>query len=460
MRSRALLAALVGGLLSGPVAPLQAGPPGDLAALAQETGLSLERHPGDPPPAVQERVRSLLARPLTLEAAVQVALRSSRRVQALLQESQVARADLRRGRALPNPEVEASLRDGEDTHGEIAVLGDVYGVALYPLKRGLANARYRQARLDLADGLLVEITAVKTAYFELQALLQTRVMLQAVLDGAEAAAELASRQRQAGNISRLEQSLQESLRQEARLALLRVGADLEAAQEGLGQLLGIPPAQWTLTGALPDLPVADPLLDDLERQALVARADLAAARQEADAAQRALTLARLEWLPSLKAGIFTEQDPEDRRLAGPIARIEVPLFDLGFPARARARAERDRARHELAALETQVRSQVRATHARLTAARAVADTYRQAVIPLRQNAVADLQQQYNYMIAGVYQLLDARREEVGARRESLLALRDYWIARAELERAVGGPLSAETPAAPHEGGRDPGGQGE
>jgi cobalt-zinc-cadmium efflux system outer membrane protein len=40
-----------------------------------------------------------------------------------------------------------------------------------------------------------------------------------------------------------------------------------------------------------------------------------------------------------------------------------------------------------------------------------------------------------------FQLLQAKQEEVKAGADSIEALRDYWIARAELEKAVGGPLS-------------------
>src|SRR5438093_992321 len=44
---------------------------------------------------------------------------------------------------------------------------------------------------------------------------------------------------------------------------------------------------------------------------------------------------------------------------------------------------------------------------------------------------------------GPFQLLQAKQEEVKTGADSVEALRDYWVARAELEKAVGGSLSGK-----------------
>ena len=46
------------------------------------------------------------------------------------------------------------------------------------------------------------------------------------------------------------------------------------------------------------------------------------------------------------------------------------------------------------------------------------------------------------MLLGVYQLIQAKQNEYEAYREYIEALRDYWIARSDLERAVGGRIGA------------------
>jgi outer membrane protein, heavy metal efflux system len=62
------------------------------------------------------------------------------------------------------------------------------------------------------------------------------------------------------------------------------------------------------------------------------------------------------------------------------------------------------------------------------------------VIPLRERIVALSQQHYDAMLLGVYQLLLAKQAEVNAYREYIEAVRDSWIARADLERSLGGRL--------------------
>ena len=66
------------------------------------------------------------------------------------------------------------------------------------------------------------------------------------------------------------------------------------------------------------------------------------------------------------------------------------------------------------------------------------------MIPLRERLVAESQRFYNFMLIGVYQLLQAKQDEIAAYRGYIEAVRDYWVARSDLERAVGGRLpSAE-----------------
>ena len=75
-------------------------------------------------------------------------------------------------------------------------------------------------------------------------------------------------------------------------------------------------------------------------------------------------------------------------------------------------------------------------------ARAKAAFCREQVLPIQEQVVRQTQLQFNGMLVGVFQLLQAKRDEIDAAREYVLAVRDYWVGRAELERAVGGRLPA------------------
>src|SRR5262249_24205298 len=83
---------------------------------------------------------------------------------------------------------------------------------------------------------------------------------------------------------------------------------------------------------------------------------------------------------------------------------------------------------------------------RVLTARGVVEEYAKVVVPLRENVVRFSQEQYDAMLLGVYQLIAAKQNEYEAYREYIEALRDYWIARSDLDRAVGARVGAASPA--------------
>jgi outer membrane protein, heavy metal efflux system len=93
-----------------------------------------------------------------------------------------------------------------------------------------------------------------------------------------------------------------------------------------------------------------------------------------------------------------------------------------------------------------VRADVRSSRARVLTARGVVQEYGKVIVPLRENVVRFSQEQYDAMLIGVYQLIQAKQNEFEAYREYIESLRDYWIARSDLERAVGARVGA--PGAP------------
>ena len=83
----------------------------------------------------------------------------------------------------------------------------------------------------------------------------------------------------------------------------------------------------------------------------------------------------------------------------------------------------------------------------MESARRRAEHYPKVLLPLRREILQETQREYNAMLAGVYQLLQAKRDEIEAGRGYVETLTEYWVARAELERAVGGdlPVTGRTP---------------
>jgi cobalt-zinc-cadmium efflux system outer membrane protein len=181
--------------------------------------------------------------------------------------------------------------------------------------------------------------------------------------------------------------------------------------------------------------------------------DLAAARHDARRAGRALGLARpLGFLGEVEAGVSAEREPEGEWLGGPAVSLPIPLFNQGQPQVARAAAELRRLRERYAATEVALRSRVRSAHAAVLASRRRADDYHKLVLPLRQRVLDETQLQYNAMQVGAFQLLAARQQQIEAGESYVRALRDYWLARTQLDQLLQGKLTTDAPVAAPEGG--------
>jgi cobalt-zinc-cadmium efflux system outer membrane protein len=214
----------------------------------------------------------------------------------------------------------------------------------------------------------------------------------------------------------------------------------------LNRLLGLWGKQtdWKLADELPSLPEKELPLENLESLAVGQRLDLAAARNQAQAVRNALQLkSTTRFLPGVIVGVDTERNTDGQRVTGPTLSLELPLFDQGQPAVARLAARYRQAQRSFEALAVNVRSEVREARDALVVARDAAEYFQKILLPQRQRILRETLLQYNAMQKSSYELLAAKEREQVAERGYIETLRDYWIARGELERAVGGRLNVE-----------------
>lgn len=399
------------------------------------------RSRGEEERAQADTVQSLLRRELTVEGAVRVALLNSRALQAEFEELGVSQADLRQAGLPRNPVVEGEIRRGEGTDpGELVVAQDISSLLLTPLRRRVASMGLRSATLRAANEALGLVAEVRVAFYNVQAAEQVRAMFRKNAAAAQAAADIALRQHEVGNISDLDLENQQALYEQAKLDLTRSEVDLVVAREKLNRHMGVwgDQASWNMVADLPAPPDSEPPLEDLEAFAVTSRLDLAAQEADVNGARQAVGLARWTQFPELHAGVHMEREPDGTITTGPAVTLSVPIFDRGQAAAARARAQLLRAENLYAALAAEIRSQVREARERLTGARQVATYYGDVLLPRRGRILEQTQLEFNGMVAGVYQLLQARQGQLSAEREYIEAQRDYWVARTELERTLGG----------------------
>lgn len=405
--------------------------------------------------AAAEEVAGILGEELDAEGAVRVALLGNRELLAGLEELGIGQAELAQAGRLANPRLELSRRRLEDGGGHQTEASFGLGLLdalLLGKRRQLAGMRLEALRLGAARQIEETVAATRIAVAEAIAAKQRVEGLVLVRDLAAAAVEVAKRQHAAGNVPDRELARRELASNEAQVALTRSRLEARAAGETLQRQLGLSGAEpaWRLATTWPKKGDESLAGADLEKIAAEQRADLRAARAGAELVGRALALKKgARFLPlAIEIGVGTEKEPDGARLSGPFLALELPIFDTGKAAVAKLEAEERRARRQLEGLEIAVGAEVREAADALRAARQLADFHQQVLLPQQAFLVDQSLRHYNQMLEGVYELLDARRDEALAQIAAAAAERDYWIARARLELALGGRL----PAAP---GEDP-----
>jgi outer membrane protein, heavy metal efflux system len=168
--------------------------------------------------------------------------------------------------------------------------------------------------------------------------------------------------------------------------------------------------------------------------------DLANARERIAATGEHLGLAR--WttlLPELSAGPQAERNDGEWEI-GPRIDFPIPLFDQGQARVGRGVAELRRARQEYYGSAVRIRATARALGDRVEGARDRALYYREVLLPLHERIVNEAQLQYNAMQLGPLQLLRAREQQIQTAVGYIESLRDYWLARADVEQILSGQL--------------------
>jgi len=398
---------------------------------------------------VRARVTELMAEPLTVDRALQVAMLNNRALRATLEDLGVAQADLVQAGLLENPVISGDLVNstlGNGLGGGLGLSQSLLSVFLIPAKRRVAKARLAHAVVLVGQATLTLARDVWAAFVSAQAAEQALELHRERAQAAEVAHELAQRQFEAGNIAPLDQQLFAAALDRARVELADAQLAATVAREELTRLLGLwgDDVTWTFAAPLERALPPETELGGLEQQGMRDRLELSAARFETRSIEYALKLRRRGLVPELNVGITARNEVGDdvghEWVLGPSLALQLPIFDPGHADIARIQAYLRQAQHRLQDVAIHVRSEIRVHRAELVAARRKVEYYERTVLPRAESITQLTLQQYNAMLVGTYQLLETRTDQIDARREYVKALRDYWIARSELELAVGGRL--------------------
>ncbi len=387
---------------------------------------------------------------VSVDSAVQVGLLRSKRLQASFEDLGLARSDLVQAGLLANPVATAGAAFARG--GGTGITS--FGVALpfidflqRPLRRRVAEQQFNAARARMSAAVVQLAAEIRTAYVDAQAAQQMLELWQGVSATLDASATAGEALHAAGNLSDFDLAQQRALAGDARLDVFTAEAEVRTTRAELERVMGVSGDQaWTLTPRLLAPTDSSRDITSLIETAMGRRLDLRATRSDANAAAQRLGLARaFALLPDGSLGATYERDPDGTFVGGSIS-VPVPLFDHGQGRISRNRALLRQALAQHDALVQDIVGEVRHLTARLVSAQAREEHLRRVVLPLRHQAVVESQKFANAMEHSVFTVLMVRQAEIDAGSAYIASLRDYWNARASLERAVGGslaPLSTE-----------------
>ncbi|MFZ6180533.1 TolC family protein [Nannocystis pusilla] len=422
----------------------------DVAELRARSGVAVLADVADASvdPDPSEDARALLREPLDADTAVRVALLNNRMLRAQLRELGVARGRLIQARQVANPLFEAEALPERNTALELRVEYDITSLVLAPLRAKAAAAELAAERLEVAGAVVQLGYDVRAAFHALQSSRSRLVLAGRMLDVFAAGRDAATALLEAGSVPALDASSRIAAFERARVTVAQLELEVADRRERLQRLLGLHARDtpWEVRAELPQVPDALPVPDAPETRAIRASLELAAMKSRLEAIAQRTRLSRTQgWLPEIDVDLHSlHGDPSTGsgprgpwRFGGGVA-LRVPLFDRQRGTTRAHEAEFDALMERYHGVAIDVRSAAREQRNRVVSAHARARQYQKIIVPAQRRVVEQTQLQYNAMQVGVFQLLQAHRDQLDIELAYVETLREYWDATAALDALLAG----------------------
>jgi len=406
--------------------------------------------------AARALIDKLLAKPLTADGAVQIALLNNRELQAAYNQLGISEAQMVQASLPPNPTFSLERIVGAGSvEIEARAIAGILSLLTLPVRAQIAADRFRQAQLQAAETTLRVATDARRSYFRAVAARSITGFLVQSQSAAEAATQLSKELGESGTMTKLDQARNQVFFAEltAQLAQARQLASTE--RERLTRVMGLwgPDTEFRLPASLPRLPGRPSVQPDIEREAVARRLDLHIARMEVLALARSADLANATRLVSVLelAGIKKKvtSDEGTERERGFELELQIPIFDLGTTKVRQAEETYMQAVNRLSAKAVNIRSEAREAYGTYRAAFDIARHYQREVLPLRKIISDETLLRYNAMQIDVFTLLSEARARIASTTAAIEAERAFWLAATNLGASVlgGGGAAGEGDAA-------------
>ncbi len=396
------------------------------------------------PACKEDIILCLLSYELSVESAVQIALLNSPEIQALFEMIGIAQADLVNASLIANPIFGAAVRIPDQPYvlfnTEIDALQPIVNILLQPIRKKTASLALAETNAQVTHEMFSFIQQVCFSYYSLQAARANLDLQNQLLEVRELQYLLAKKQYEAGITYALDLNDYWDNYQHALLQYRSMQIDVNTLRQQLAHLMGVCDSEIHIAcqAPVPETPLF--CREDLLEFAFCQRLDLLAKRLKTDSIAASFGLYRWWAYSDFMAGIAYESEPDGSRKTGPGFALEVPLFNYGQGDRMRALAEFRQSYQMYLDLALQVSQDVNTAFKGVVVSKEKLDDLIDIILPNNQLIIDQTLRLYNFMNAGVYELLEFKAEEINTKMMIADTARDYLVFRANLTLAVGGGL--------------------
>lgn len=385
---------------------------------------------------------------LTLERALELALKRNPEIAISTWEEQAADAAVEQAGVLPNPELELAgdnlgnerkFDAGDQTASlQISQLLELGGkragrVRLAQTAREVAAWESQVKRAEI-------VARVKQAFFDQLAWQERIALAEDSVRLADQVAATVTRRVQAGKVSPVEEIKAQLARSGAAVEREQARRELAAARVRLGALLALPGKD--LGDVLGDLEQIEPL-PDFETLAASAQtsADLGRWASEVDRRRAGIDVEQAKAVPdvTLKGGVARFSTFNDNAFMLGLS-IPLPIFDRNRGAILESHRRLDKALDEQRGAQLRVRAELSEAYQRAQAVATELRLLRESILPGSRSAFDAATKGYELGKFGILDVLDAQRALFQARTQYLRALAEYRRGASEIERLSGTAL--------------------
>ena len=415
---------------------------------------------------LQRAAALILAKPLTADDAVHLALINSPAMQAMLAQSWADAASAAQTGRLPNPvlTLERLRLPLETDIGRMLAFG-LLDVLTLPQRHRSAMGRMEQVQLQLASDVVEKLTQVRQAWIKALAAKQSLSYAQQVSDSAEASAELARRMLAIGNFNKLQRARQQAFYADAAAQWANASHTATATREALIRVLGLTDTQaqqLQLPERLPDIPASARTGEDVSNAASRGRLDIKMAQAALNATAVAQGLNAITSFTDIELSVIRNSsieraDGHQTNARGFEVAVKLPIFDWGGLQRDAMSAQMLAGANRLDATTRAAGSNLRESYSAYRTTYDIAKHYRDEIVPLRKLIADENVLRYNGMIIGVFELLADSRDQIASVIAAIDAQQQFWLADAALQSSImGKPMMMQSmiPATMSSGGSD------